>query len=129
MEQRINYWTIPCNINDYDVVSAFKELKTIEWKQVLSSVCVGDIVYIYVGKPYSQILYKCKINKVNLDRTTIDDKKFWSDPNNYGSYLNEVRSLLVQDKVISHIFLLFFGIYSIFSCLCFQAYFQIFRYT
>lgn len=86
MEQRINYWTIPCNINDYDVVSAFKELKTIEWKQVLSSVCVGDIVYIYVGKPYSQILYKCKINKVNLDRTTIDDKKFWSDPNNYGSY-------------------------------------------
>ena len=86
MEQRINYWTIPCNINDYNVISAFKELKAVEWKQVLSSVCVNDIVYIYVGKPYSQILYKCRINKVNLEHATIDDRKFWSDPNNYGNY-------------------------------------------
>ena len=48
--ENINYWTIPCNIADYDVINAFKELQCIEWKQILNNVNVDDIIYIYVGK-------------------------------------------------------------------------------
>lgn len=86
MDDQINYWTISCNIEEYDIIRAFRELKVIEWKQVLNNVAVNDIVYIYVGKPYSQILYKCRINKVNLEKVTIDDKNYWKNPNDFGTY-------------------------------------------
>lgn len=94
--KNINYWTIPCNIADYDVINAFKELQCIEWKQILNNVNVDDIIYIYVGKPYSKIMYKCKINKVNLDKVSIDDKKYWTKPNEYGTYKRYMEIELLE---------------------------------
>lgn len=58
-------WLIPSNPKYYDVITAFKEEEVIEWKQS-SDVRVGDIVYLYVGAPYSAILYKCKAVEVNI---------------------------------------------------------------
>ena len=65
MNKNINYWTISCNIDDYNLIETFKTFKCIEWKQILNNVEINDIVYVYVGQPYSQIMYKCKINKIN----------------------------------------------------------------
>lgn len=79
-------WIIPCNILYYDVIGAFNELKKIEWKQSVN-IKENDIVYIYLGKPFSQIKYKCIARKVDLERAgRIDDSKFILDGSNYINY-------------------------------------------
>ncbi len=60
-----NAWLIPANPKFYDVVNCFNNTDTINWKQS-SDIKVGDLVYLYVGAPYSAILYKCEAIKVNI---------------------------------------------------------------
>lgn len=68
-------WLISGNPTKFDVVAAFKELKKIDWKQS-TNVAVGDIVYIYVSQGYQSIKYKCKVNKVDITKPEIDDRKY-----------------------------------------------------
>lgn len=49
-------WFISGNPTKYDVVSAFKELDKIDWKQS-TNIVVEDIVYLYV----SQGVPGCKV--------------------------------------------------------------------
>jgi len=57
---------IPSNINMFDVISYIEGNKYFTWNKQPKEAKVGDLVYVYVGAPYSQILYKCEITKVNL---------------------------------------------------------------
>ncbi|MFA6611198.1 MAG: hypothetical protein WC240_08115 [Bacilli bacterium] len=82
-------WIIPCNIESYDVMGAFKKLPYVNWKQS-TNIEVGDIVYIYSGKPYSQITHKCKAIEINLPNPYVIDKEFVIDNtpyHNYGRYM------------------------------------------
>ena len=56
----VHEWVIPANPKYWDIISYFKGADIVEWKQN-NSIQVGDIVYIYVGSPYSCILYKCVV--------------------------------------------------------------------
>jgi hypothetical protein len=96
MNKNINYWTISQN-SDYNLIDAFKELKCIEQEQKLNNVKVNDIVYIYVGEPYSQIMFKCKINKVNLSKPSIDDRNFMKDPSEYEKCKRCMEIELLED--------------------------------
>ena len=58
-------WIIPANPKYFDVVQAFEEKEVIDWKQS-SDVRVGDTVYMYVGAPYSALMYKCRAIEVNI---------------------------------------------------------------
>ncbi len=71
-------WIIPCNINKYNVVEAFKELKQIDWRQNIRA-SVGDTVFIYVSSPIKAILFKCSIVKTDITTATINDSKFVID--------------------------------------------------
>lgn len=79
-------WIIPCNLDYYDVIGAFKHLKKVDWKQSATSIQPGDVVYIYVGKPIKAILYKCTVNKVCLPEEEIDDSEFVLNGENYEHY-------------------------------------------
>lgn len=70
-------WIRTADINEYDVINAFKSLNEIDWRKSSFSIKQGDIVYIYVGKPYSKIMFKtiCVRDDV-LPEDTIDDRKF-----------------------------------------------------
>lgn len=68
-------WIVPGNPKLYDLVGAFKELGKVNWKQS-TNVEVGDVVYIYASGEQQRILFKCKVNKVNLGTAEIDDSKF-----------------------------------------------------
>ena len=57
---------VPSNINIFDVVSYIEKNKTFVWYKQPKEVKIGDLVYIYVGAPYSQILYKCEVIRANL---------------------------------------------------------------
>ena len=58
-------WLIPANPNYFDVINYFKTEKDLIWKQS-TDIHSGDIVYIYVGKPYSSIMFKCKVLDTNI---------------------------------------------------------------
>lgn len=61
-------WLIPANPKYYDVIAAFQKEKVISWKQS-SDVRPGDLLYMYVGAPYSSILFKCKAIEVDIPYT------------------------------------------------------------
>lgn len=65
-------WIVPANPKYYDITTMFDTTNITEWKQS-SNVHVGDIVYIYLGSPYSKILYKCKVVNVNIPYNYKDD--------------------------------------------------------
>lgn len=58
-------WIIPANPKYYDVIKGFEESEIIDWKQS-SDVRVGDIIYMYVGAPYSALMFKCKAVEVDI---------------------------------------------------------------
>ncbi|MBR5641554.1 MAG: hypothetical protein IKW92_05450 [Firmicutes bacterium] len=68
-------WLVAGNPKKYDVIGAFKELHTIDWRQS-TNVQVGDFVYIYVSSPIQSLKFKCVANKVDLTEASIDDKKY-----------------------------------------------------
>lgn len=67
-----NEWLIPANPKFYDIISRFEEVDELIWKQS-SDVKPGDLVFIYVGAPYSALLYKCVALEVNLPYKYEDD--------------------------------------------------------
>lgn len=90
-------WIIPCNLKYYDVKGAFSKFKAIDWKQSAKNICIGDIVYIYVGKPISAIKYKCRVNKTNLSQIEIDDSEFIINGENYENYGNHMELELIRE--------------------------------
>lgn len=58
-------WIIPANPKYYDIISEFEYTDTVLWKQS-NNIHVGDYVYLYVGSPYSSILYKCVATEVQI---------------------------------------------------------------
>lgn len=62
----VREWLVPSNPKYYDVVSAFEAEDEIYWKQGNDNIHVGDTVYLYVGAPYSAILYKCEVTEVGI---------------------------------------------------------------
>lgn len=84
-------WIIPCNPKNYDVIGAFEHLEQIDWKQSVKKIDAGDIVYIYVSKPYHKIMYKCVVIKTNLPFIGIDDSAFVKDGTPYLNYGTHMR--------------------------------------
>lgn len=58
-------YLVPANPKYYDLITAFKENDIIDWKQS-NDVHVGDMIYMYVAAPYSQIMYKCEAVEVDI---------------------------------------------------------------
>ena len=65
-------WIVPSNPKYYDVIGHFESNDIVTWKQS-SNIQVGDIVYLYVGSPYSAILYKLQVLEVNIPYMYNDD--------------------------------------------------------
>ena len=64
-ERGATEWLIPSNPKYFDIVRAFKESNEINWKQG-RGVRAGDTVYMYVGAPYSAVLYKCAVTETDI---------------------------------------------------------------
>ena len=97
-------WIVPCKLKYYRVDDAFGKLDRINWKQAVTKIRVGDIVYIYVCSPIKEIKYKCIVNKVNLDAVEIDDGEFVVDGTpyaNYGRYMELELLKTYAEKMLS----------------------------
>lgn len=76
-------WIMSANGSIYDHAKSFNKYNYIDWKQSVKYK-VNDIVYIYCTKPYQRIMYKTKVEKINLKFDEIrDDKEFWKENDKY----------------------------------------------
>ena len=58
-------WIIPANPKYFDVISYIENSKIFSWKQP-KNIKLNDTVYIYLGAPYSAILYKCQVIELDI---------------------------------------------------------------
>lgn len=58
-------WIIPANPKFYDILHAFDNAETIQWKQS-GNMKAGDTVFMYVAAPVSAILYKCRVTESDI---------------------------------------------------------------
>ena len=63
-------WIVPCSVKFYDVVGHLEQQDTIVWRKV-SALKKDDIVYLYLGSPYSQIKYKCHVIDDNVPEEVV----------------------------------------------------------
>ena len=68
-------WILPCNVRFFDVEKHFEEHDTVVWKRGASTK-EGDVVYLYLGAPYSQILYRCIVEKEELTKEEVEENKY-----------------------------------------------------
>lgn len=71
-------WIKSCNVKEiYNVFDAFEELEAIDWTKRNNNIKKGDVLFIYVGKPYMKIMYKCLVMEDHISASeAIDDSKF-----------------------------------------------------
>lgn len=62
----VESWVVPCNVNVFDPAQHFKEQNEVVWKRG-SSIKQGDVVFIYVGAPYSEISFRCRVCDDRVD--------------------------------------------------------------
>jgi hypothetical protein len=58
-------WIIPANPKYFDIVHAFDDTDTINWKQG-AGIRKGDTVFMYVAAPVSAVMYKCKVIETDI---------------------------------------------------------------
>lgn len=77
-------WVISANPEFYDAINAFKELKTVDWKQAEHvSFKPGDFVYLYVSRKVGMLKFKCVIKEIDIPyEKTIRDEKYILDKDN-----------------------------------------------
>lgn len=92
----MNKWIVSCDIKKYNVLEAFVDLKIINWKQTMKNIKINDEVYIYVGKPFSAVLFKTRVNKVSLNMIEIDHSKYVVDGEQYENYGRYVELELLE---------------------------------
>ena len=92
----MNNWIIPCNLKYYNVFGAFDDLNKLDWKQTNPCVKTGDTVYIYVGAPYSAIIFKCLVTKTDLETVEIDDSKYAIKGEVYETYPRHMELTLIK---------------------------------
>ena len=69
------YFSITCRPDAYDVEGAFNNLDSIWWRQSVSRIRKGDIVYIYVAKPIQSYVYKCVVLQTDVPEDKADIAK------------------------------------------------------
>ena len=58
-------WIIPANPKYFDIMHAFDDTDTINWKQG-AGIKKADTVFMYVGAPVSAVMYKCKVIETDI---------------------------------------------------------------
>ena len=83
-------WLVTVNYIEFDLEKAFDTLPTIFWKNSSTlegkGLQVNDMVYVYVTKPISKVMYQFKvIAHADKSEYPVAQKVFWKDKTQLGS--------------------------------------------
>jgi hypothetical protein len=71
----IESWYIPCNIRFCNVIDIIKHQGEIVWRRG-ASIHKGDIAYIYIGAPISEIRYKCIVTEEDVPKQVLQENLY-----------------------------------------------------
>ncbi len=88
----MKYWIVPSNDSTFRIADAIEaQGGVVDWRQS-NNYAIGDIVFVYISKPYHSIRYKMEVIKVNIDEDYhFDQERFWKDKDTYYSGLGMYR--------------------------------------
>lgn len=69
-------YIISCNPERFDIIQYWTHSNEVYWKQT-KKFCIGDQVYVYVGKPYSRLMFQCEVTDINIPSIT-DENGYYS---------------------------------------------------
>ena len=55
-----------CNLMNFDIITCLSKSKFIYWKQN-RNYSIDDIVFFYVGKPYSRLMFCFRVVEINIE--------------------------------------------------------------
>ena len=98
-------WIISANPAIYAIQKAFNERIQIDWRQTASQK-VGDIVYIYLGKPVQALLYLTIVEQVEIPfEERIADTEYWLNTTELDNSRNrKFMRLRLLESYPEHIF-------------------------
>lgn len=84
----MKYWLVPSNDSTFRIGDAIEaQGGVVDWRQS-NNYAIGDIVFVYISKPYHAIRYKMEVVKVKIDEDGhLDQERFWTDKDTYYSGL------------------------------------------
>jgi 5-methylcytosine-specific restriction enzyme A len=93
-------WLVTVNYDDFELDKAFDALPEIYWKDSTinkdKGLQLNDIVYVYVTKPVSKVMYQFKvIGHADKSKYPLAQKAFWKDLTQFGS----IKSYAVFEKL------------------------------
>lgn len=89
-------YVISCNLDKFDLIKHFENSKTVIWKQ--TKPCKkGDYVYVYVGRPYSRLFYRCVVTQADIQQCP-EESAFYKDKP--GRIKNPKYMELTVDKML-----------------------------
>ncbi len=71
----IEKWIIPCNVKRFNVIEHFRTTDLVVWKNSFT-ICTGDVAYLYLGAPYGEIRYRCRVVSDTVDDKTLQENKY-----------------------------------------------------
>lgn len=94
----VEKWLVPCNTKYFDIVNHFKNNEYAVWKNSFS-INEGDILYIYLSAPYSEIKYRCVVVSVDVDESTLKDHDYAIvKKKNYGYYSKKIKYMMFKKE-------------------------------
>jgi 5-methylcytosine-specific restriction protein A len=96
-------WIIPCNLKNYDLVSAFSAHQEVDWKQI-KSIEAGDRVMIYIASPVSAVRDRCVVKETELPGPNVIGAEYNRDETPYGSaesHMTLVKAFEYDDPRLS----------------------------
>lgn len=91
-------WIIPCNIKVFDVISHFKTNKRVVWKNAFT-IRKGDIAYLYLGRPYGEIRYKCMVVNDAVDEELLQANAYAIPAKKWNNYFSKKEKYIEMEFV------------------------------
>lgn len=84
----MKHWMQPANPKIFKITELFQKRDVVDWRQ-FRNYEIGDIVYLYIARPISQVVFKAEVIDINVKaENTIADKEFWVNPKDFDTSIN-----------------------------------------
>jgi len=93
------HWIIPCSVKVYDIIEHFKKQNLVVWKNSFT-IRKGDIAYIYIGSPHSEIKFKCEVVSDSVDEKLLSENEYAIPAKKSNNYFSK-KEKYIQMKLIT----------------------------
>ena len=89
-------WIVPCNIKHFDLITHFKSKSTVVWRNSFT-IRKGDIAYIYLSAPYSEIRYRCRVVEDVVDDEVVNANQYAIPPKASNNYFSKKIKYMIME--------------------------------